>query len=311
MVADPPDLYPDETSHQKPRQNKSRRGRPRHNSDRNLNSNNDPSQQYGHFNEGFKSQFSHSNSNYVEHQHPLYRGEDGARWRGRGRGRREGNRGFGGSSPRWQRPGGNFGLYSGSNIGAGGYQSGARPEDGPDSANWRREDVNKNVEQTNDDQDTEPKKPRKFSQEQRRGEQMKKGTQTEKNISVVHQRSDDTKGENQPSEIRERTQRSRTGPDSQHDDHQRKHTETKRRHGPIKPPKPQPQEEVGSEKGASGQDDSDHGRPSQDPACKVVRGSGRHTPLQARGGRRTHQQHNRPGQRNWDKVPESKETQTG
>lgn len=193
----------------------------------------------------------------------------------------------------------------------GGYQSGVCPVDGPDSPSWRREDVNRNMEQTNEDQDTQPKKPRKFSQEQRRGEQIKKGTYSENNTSVAHQRSDDTKEENQPSEIRERTQRSRTGPDSQHDDHQRKRTEAKRRQGPIKPPKQQSQEEVGSEKGASGQDDLNLGRPSQDPACKAGSGSGRHTPLQARGGRRTHQQHNRPGQRNWDKMPESKETQTG
>lgn len=187
----------------------------------------------------------------------------------------------------------------------GGYQSGACSADGPDSLNWRREDVNRNVEQTNEDQDTQPKKPRKFSQVQRRGEQNKKGTYPENNISV------DTKVESQPSEIGERTQRSRTGPDSQHGDRQRKHTEAKRRQGPIKPPKQQSQDEVGSEKGTSGQDDSNHARPYQDPACKAGRGHGRHTPLQARGGRRTHQQHNRLDQRNWDMMPESKETQTG
>uniref|UniRef100_A0A3Q1H6B9 Transcriptional repressor NF-X1 n=1 Tax=Anabas testudineus TaxID=64144 RepID=A0A3Q1H6B9_ANATE len=316
MVADPPDLNPDGTSHQKPHHNKSRRGRPRHNNDRNLSSNNsyDPPQQYGHFQEGINFQFSHSNSNYVEHQPPPYQGEDGARWRGRGRGRREGNRGFsrsfGGSNPRWQKHESNFGQYGGSNIGVGKYQSGAYPVDGPDGPNWRREDVNRNVEQSNEEQDAQPKNPRKFSQEQRRGEQIKKSTHSEDNISVAHQRPDDTQGEKQPPEIRERTQRSKTGSDFQRDNYQRKHNEAKRRQGPIKPPKQPSQDEVGPHKGASVQD-SDLGRLSQDPSCKAGRGSVRHAPLQARGGRRTRQQHSRPGQRNWDKMPESKETQTG
>lgn len=183
--------------------------------------------------------------------------------------------------------------------------------DGSGGPNWRREDVNRNAVQTCEVQDVQPKKPRKFSQEQRRGEQLKKATYSQNNISVTHQRSDDTKGESQPSEIKKGTQRSRTGPDSQRDDHPRKHIEAKRRQGPIKPPKQLSQDEVTSEKGASGQDDSNLGRPSQDPACITERASGRHPPLQARGGRRTHQHHNRPGQRNWDKMPESNETQTG
>lgn len=307
MAAGPPDFNPDGTSHQKPNQNKSRRGRPRHIGDRNLNSNNsyDASQQCGHLSEGFESR-SNSNSNYVEHQHPPYRGEDGARWRGRGRGRR----GVG-SGPRWQRPAGNFNLYSGSSLGAGGHLSGAQSVNGPDGANWWQDDVNRNVEQTNEEQDTQPRKTRKFNQDQRRGEQIKKDTQTEKSTSVRHHTSNDHKGERQPSEG-ESTQRSILRPDSQRDADQRK-PETKRRQGPIKPPKPQPQEEVGVERGASGQNDSDHSRPSQHPACKAWRSSERHAALKARGGRRTHQQHNRPGQRKWDerKMPESRETQTG
>ncbi|XP_067342635.1 transcriptional repressor NF-X1 isoform X2 [Channa argus] len=315
--SDPPDLNPDETSHPKPNQNKSRRGRPRHNDDKNLSDSNscDFSHPYGYVHQSFKPQFSHSHSNYAEHQHPPYRGEDGARWRGRGRGKREGNRGLNGSltgsASWWQRPGGDSGPYSGSNRGMGGYQSGPHAFDGPDSTHWRRQDLSRNVKQNNEDQDVQVKNPRKFSQEQRRGEQIKKATHGENNTSVVNQRSDVTKGETQSSEIRERTQRNRTGPEPQRDDHQRKHTEAKRRQGPIKPPKPQSQDEVGSEKGASGQGESDYGRPSQDPACKNGKGSGRHTALQARGGRRTHHQQYRAGQRNWNKIPESKETQTG
>ncbi|XP_071340974.1 transcriptional repressor NF-X1 [Trachinotus anak] len=311
--SDPPDLNPNGTSHEKPHQHKSRRARPRHNNDRNLSSNSsDPSQQHGHFHQGFNPPFSHNNSNYAEHQHPPHQGEDGARRRGRGRGRREGNRSangnFGGSSSWWQRPGSD--LHSGSNRGAG-HHSGAHPMDGPDRPNWRRDDVSRNLEQTNEDQDAWAKKPRKFNQEQRRREQ-KKGTHLkENNTSAEHQRSDDTKGENHFSENRERAHRSRAGPDSQYDDHQRKHSEVKRRQGPIKPPKPPSQEETGSERGASSQDHSDHSRSSQDPNSKAGGGSARHAPLQARGGRRTHHQNHRPAQRNWDRMPESKETQTG
>lgn len=310
LLADPPDLNPDEVSHQKPYQHKSRRGRPRHNNDRNLSSNSyDPSQQYGHFQQGFNPSFSHDNSKYALHQHLPYQGEDGARRRGRGR--REGNRSvngnFGGSGPWWQRAGGDCGSYSGNNRGVGVGYSGAHSMDGPDGPNWRREDMSRNLEQTNEEQDARAKKPRKFSQEQRRGQQNEKGAQLkEDNTPAGGQRS---KGENPHFDNRERTQRSRTGPDFQHDDHQRKHSEAKRRQGPIKPPKPPPQEELGSERAGSVQDDSGHGRSSQDPPFKAGRGSGRHVPLQARGGRRT--QNHRPGQKGWDKMPESKETQTG
>lgn len=313
--SDPPDLHSDEASHQKIYQHKSRRGRPRHNNDRNLNSY-DPSQQYGHLHQGFKPPFSHDNSNYALHHQPPYQGEDGARRRGRGRGRREGNRSvngnFSGFSSSWQRPGGDFGPYNGNNRGAGGFHSGAYPMDGPDGPNWRREDTGRNFEQTNEDQDAQAKKPRKFSQEQRRGQQPEKGSRfKENNAAVGGQRSDDTKGENPSLDIRDRSQRSSTGPDFQRNDHQRAHTEAKRRQGPIKPPKQPSQEETALEMRPSVQDDSGHRRSSQDPVCKAGRGSGRHTPQQARGGRRMHYQNHRPGQRNWDKMPESKETQTG
>lgn len=310
LFADPPDLNPDGASHQKPYQHKPRRGRPRHNNDRNLSSNSyDPSQQYGHFHQGFKPPFSHDNSNYALRQHPPYHEEDGARRRGRGRGRREGNGDFGGSSSWWQRPGGDFG----NNRGASAYRSGAPLMDGPDGPNWRREDSGRNLEQSSEDQDARAKKPRRFSQEQRRRHQNERGNHSkENNPTAGGQRANDTKVETQTSDISDRTQRSRTVPDFQHDDHQRKHTEAKRRTGPIKPPKQPAQDETGSERRSSVQDDSAHYRSSQDlAASKAGRGSGRNTPLQARGGRRTHHQNHRPAQRNWDKIPESKETQTG
>ncbi|KAM7369762.1 hypothetical protein PAMP_011056 [Pampus punctatissimus] len=304
--SDPPDLNPDVTSHQKPNQHKSRRVRAKHNNDRNLSSNSyDPSQQYGYFHQSFKPPFSHNNSHNAVFQHHPYEGEGGTRGRGRGRGRREGNRSVnsnsGGSGSRWQRPGGDSGPHSGHSRELGGFHSSAHPIEGPDVPNWRREDVGRHFEHTNESQDVRAKKPRKFSQEQRR-ERNEKGTHLKENTT-------DSKGEKHPSETRERTQRSKTGLDldSQRDDYQRKHTEPKRRQGPIKPPKPPAQEEMCPEKGASGQDNRGYGR-SQNPAW---RGSGRHTPLQNRGQRRPHHQNHRPGQRNWDKIPESKETQTG
>ncbi|KAG7231186.1 hypothetical protein INR49_012017 [Caranx melampygus] len=286
--SDPPDLNPNGTSHEKPHQHKSRRGRSRHNNDRNLSSNSyDPSQQYGHFNQSSNPPFSHNNSNYVEHQHPPYQGEDGARRGGRGRGRREGNRSvngsFGGSNSRWQRPGSDYGPHSGSNRSMGGYHSGAYPMDGPDRPNWRRDDSSRNLEQTNEDQDVRVKKPRKFSQEQRRREQNKKESHLkEDNTSAEHQRSDETKGENHSSENRERSQRSRIGPDSQRDNHQRKQSEAKRRQGPIKPPRP-----PSTERGAGGQDHSNHNRPSQDPPVKLEGVQDGHKPKPKGGGDRT------------------------
>lgn len=312
MFADPPDFNPNGTSHEKPHQHKSRRGRPRHNNDRNLSSNSyDPSQHYGHFNQSSNPPFSHNNSNYGDHQHPPYQGEDGARRGGRGRGRREGNRSvngsFGGSSSRWQRPGSDHGPPSGSNRNMGGYHSAAHPMDGPDRPNWRRDEPSRYLEQTNEDQDVRVKKPRKFSQEQRRKEQSKKESHLkEDSTSVEHQRSDETKGENHSSENRERSQRSRAGPDSQRDNHQRKHSEVKRRQGPIKPARP-----PSAERGAGGVDHSNHNRPPQDPPGKAGGASGGRTQAQARGGRRPHHQNHRAGPRNWDKMPESKETQTG
>ncbi|XP_051796440.1 transcriptional repressor NF-X1 [Acanthochromis polyacanthus] len=298
--SDPPDLDPDGTSHQKPHQHKSRRGRPRHNNDRNLSSDDyDPSQQYGHFHQGFKPQFNHNNSNYAEHYHLPYQGQDAARGRGRGRGRREGNRGlngsFGGPDPSWQRRSG------GGRKSLSGFQLSSHSTDGPDAPNWRREAVPPTCE----DQDDQAKKPRKFGREQNERSSHVK----ENNATVEGQRSNAAKGENLPLDSRERTQHSRA--ESQHDDQQRKRTDVQRRQGPIKPPKPASQEESGSERGASGQDDSDHGRSSQDSAFKAGRGSGRHTPQQGRGGRRTNHQNHKPAQRSWDKMPKSKETQTG
>ncbi|KAG7525568.1 transcriptional repressor NF-X1 [Solea senegalensis] len=298
--SDPPDLNPDGTPHGKSHHQKSRRGRSRYNNDRNLMSDSyDPTQQSGHFHHGFNSQSSHNN--YADNQNPPQLREDGARKRGRGRGRKEGNRGGNGSSSSWfQRPD----FQSGTNRAVSGDHSSALLTGGPDASNWRRQDVNRNSEHNSEEQAAWTKRPWKFSQEQRR-EHNKKG-----NTSVAFQRADDTRGENHSTEPRERSQRSMEGPDFH--DHLRKQPGPKRRQGPIKPPKPpSPEEEAGTEGGACSQDNSDHGRAFQNPISKAGGGSGRPAPAQAKAGRRTHHQNHKPAVRNLNKMPESKETQTG
>ncbi|KAM9839531.1 transcriptional repressor NF-X1 [Aulostomus maculatus] len=289
----PPDLNPEAPPFKQQNQYKSKRDQPRLNNDRSLNSS-DPSQQYGYFHQGF----GHNNSHYVGHQHPPYQGDQGARRRGRGR--RDGYRGvngnFGGSNPRWQRPGGDWSL--GNNRGPGSYQSGPHPSDGPDGPNWRRDDTGKNLDSASEGQDGWAKKPRRFNKEQKRGEHADK---KENKSTTDCQKSDD----NETAETRETSQRSNR--DSRHDDrHQKNPSETKRRQGPIKPHKRPPQDEVCPEKGAGFQD----GR-RQNPSCKSERGLGQQPAPHSRGQRRPQHQNHRPGQRNWDKMPESKETQTG
>ncbi|XP_075903772.1 transcriptional repressor NF-X1 isoform X2 [Nelusetta ayraudi] len=274
-------------SHQKSHAHKPRRGRFRHGNDGNLGS-----QQYGHFNQGFRSPFSHDGSNYAGHHHPHHQDENLSRRRGRGRGRREGNRGMNGSSS-FQTPGEEYGKYKAD-----------RPWEGPDATSWRR-DTDRNVEQTNEEQDGQPKKPRKYSQEQRARRPNERGPRLkEDNTTDEGQRSNHA-----PPDARERTHRKREeGADLQYDEQWRKRPEVKRRQGPIKPAKPLSQEERSPDMEAGGGQESGHGFHD---AFRTGRGSGRHTSSQPRGGRRTHPQSQRPGQRNWDKVPESKETQTG
>lgn len=296
VFADSPDLNQEETSHQ--HQHKSRRGRPRHCNDRNLSTDICSSQQCGHSNQGFKVPFSRNYLTYPVHeQYPPYHEDDGTRWRGRGRGRREGNRSvngnFGGSHSSRQRPGGDIVTYSGNNRGAWPSQPKGLPRDGPDGPNWRR-DAESNLDEASEVQDAQAKKPRKFSQEQRRGQHNEKS-------SCLKESSTTEGGEKSVSANRDTTNFNMRA----NDDHQKKHTEAKRRQGPIKPPKPSAQEEIGSERADSGQDEPGHSRP-----YKAGRDSGKHTPFLARGERRTYQKH-RPGQKNWDKMPGSRETQTG
>lgn len=291
LPTDLTDINLDNESHQKPHAHKPRRGRFRHANDGNLSS-----QQYGHFNQGFRSAFSHDGSNYAGHQPPHHQDENLSRRRGRGRGRRDGYRGANGSS-----------FFQTSAEEHGKFR-GERPVEGPDAANWRR-DPDRNVDQTGEEQDDQIKKPRKYSQEQRgrrhngRGPRLK-----EDNMSDEGQRSNHAKAEG-PLETRERTHRKREdAADVQYDEQWRKRPEVKHRQGPIKPARPLSQEERGPDPEAGGGQEFSH---SYHDAFRSGRGSGRYMSSQPRGGRRTHPPSQRPGQRNWNKVPESNETQTG
>lgn len=294
-------------------QHESRRGGPRHNNDRNLNSNSyDPSQQHGNLHQGFKHPFGHSNLNNPDYNPPSHQGEDEFRRRGRGRGRREGNRNlngnFGGSGSWRHKPGGEFRQYDASNRYRHGFQT--YPMDGPDGPSWRREGIDRDLEQTNLEQDAHIKKPRSAGREQKRGEQSEKNDQTKENHTTAPGRRPHSVGEEKHpvSEKNEKIPQSKSSSKPQHHDHQNKHNDVKRRQGPIKPPKPPAQDEVSSERGAADQDESDRIRLSQD---QPGRGSGAHRPFQSKGGRRTNYMNNKQGLRSSEKIPKSKETQTG
>ncbi|XP_034023140.1 transcriptional repressor NF-X1 [Thalassophryne amazonica] len=296
--SDPTDLKSDGSPHQNPNQHPSRRGWFRCNSDRTLSSNNyDPSQQYEHFHRGFKPNFGNKHSSHAAFHHPSQLGENGARGRGRGRGRRDGNRSFNGSFDESRRP---WWKDTGNSRSVDVCQPAAIG--GPDGPSWRR-DVGQSLEATNENQDSRAKRYQKFSQTQRQVEQVEKDQQLNDKIAVEGLRS---KNENFPSEMK-----SRTGPDPHRDDQQKKRSEPKRRQGLIKMSKPPSQEEMLSENGATALGDSGNDRLFQNPALKAGRGKGRNAPLQVTGHRKPAHQNHRSSQKKLDKMPESKETQTG
>lgn len=285
FFADPLDFNVDEASHQKSYQNRSRRGRNRNGNDRSLGSNSSSSHHYDHFNQDFNPPFRHDVSNYE--QQPLYRENDGVRQGGRGRGRRDGNRNVNGNfgSSR-QRPGGEFGRYSGNNQGEWASHTGLPRREGPNSDNWRRNEE-KNLEETSEEQDAEAKTPRKLNLEHRRQHHYEK----ENNAREVVPKSGDAKEDTQ------RVQTGKTGPYFQ--------CGAKRRQGPIKPPRAPG---TGSESVSREQTELSQSRAAVGGTVEAGQSSGR---PQARGRRRTNQQNHRPSQGKWDKMPESKETQTG
>lgn len=287
VFADPLDFNVDDASHQKSCQNRSRRGRTRNSNDRSLNSNSSSSHHYDYFNQGFNPPFRHNVSNYAAYEQSFYHENDGARQvgRGRGRGRRDGNRNVNGNfgSSR-QRPGGEFGRYTGNNQGKWAPHTELPRRDGPNSPNWRRNEEN-NLEQMSEEQDAEAKTSRMFSLDHRRQHHYEKENNAREGVPKSGDAKEDT----------QRVQSGKTGPYFQ--------SGAKRRQGPIKPPKAPG---TGAESVSREQTELSQSRASVGGTLEAGQSSGRHT-----GRRRTNQQNHRPGQRKWDKMPESKETQTG
>uniref|UniRef100_A0A8C5I2J9 Transcriptional repressor NF-X1 n=1 Tax=Gouania willdenowi TaxID=441366 RepID=A0A8C5I2J9_GOUWI len=239
----------------------------------------DHSQQYRHFDQEYKPPIQSSHA--AEYQ------RDTAKRRGRGR--RDGNREFNGSFDSsgffHQRAGGDFVPYSGSNRST---------EDGPD---WWREDVNQNL--ASGDQNARVKKPRRFGREQKKGEQKEKNSYSQHDMKALPPQAAEGR---KPSDIRERDEERMT----LSEEHQRKHSEVKKRHGPIKPPKPPAHEEPGSQSAASAPND----RETHDSTRRAARDPKGHAGPQTRDGRRPNHPNHKAGLRSWDRTPKSKETQT-
>ncbi|XP_033841815.1 transcriptional repressor NF-X1 [Periophthalmus magnuspinnatus] len=279
--SDPSDINLHGASNPKQHQQKSRRARPRHHHYRSLNQNDyEPSMLHEHSYQGFSQPFrQNSSSNYGEQHYSSFPGEDGSRHGGRWRGRRDGN---------WQRPLSDYGSYR------------AYKPAGSEASNWRGEDVERGH---NENSNGHTKLPRKYNKEQRRGELHDKEAHLNATTTEYTSRDD-------PLPSKGSSQRGKAEP--LHPNHQQsKPAETKRRQGPIKPPKAATHEEADSQKGTTGHDDTEPSRPPQKPSYKGGRDLERQSAPQGRGQRRPHHQNHRPGQRSRDKVPESKETQTG
>lgn len=280
--SDPTDLNLHGASNPK-EHHKPRRPRPRHHNYRNLNRDDyDNSQQHEHSYQGYNQSFRLNGSNYVERHHPSYPEEDGGRHGGRGRGRRDGNS--------WHRTGHDSSSYRG-------YRPGGFSTNGSDASNWRTGDASWGYNDNNN-----VKRVRKFNQEQLKGAPFDKSTKFDASTPAQSKRDD-------PLESREGSYRGK--PEQFHSSDHLKSTETKRRHGPIKPPKAASKEEVGSVMGATSYSNTEAGRHSQRSSQKGERDIEQQSATQSRGQRRPHRQNHRTGPRNHGRGPESNETQTG
>lgn len=280
--SDPTDLNLHGASNPK-EHHKPRRPRPRHHNYRNLNRDDyDNSQQHEHSYQGYNQSFRLNGSNYVERHHPSYPEEDGGRHGGRGRGRRDGNS--------WHRTGHDSSSYRG-------YRPGGFSTNGSDASNWRTGDASWGYNDNNN-----VKRVRKFNQEQLKGAPFDKSTKFDASTPAQSKRDDSL-------ESREGSYRGK--PEQFHSSDHLKSTETKRRHGPIKPPKAASKEEVGSVMGATSYSNTEAGRHSQRSSQKGERDIEQQSATQSRGQRRPHRQNHRTGPRNHGRGPESNETQTG
>ncbi|KAJ8010156.1 hypothetical protein DPEC_G00072050, partial [Dallia pectoralis] len=234
-----------------------------------------------------------------------------------------------GQKQQWIRPGGGTGSPGGHHAmfgGVVGYRLGTPPMDGP---NWRLGDTAGQIVRVHEDQlDTRPKKPSKFSQEPRMGdigERNVKGSPHLLDKQETQGNHTSRVGGWDPAEAKEEAQLSETGSRSWKGGRTEgrkpnvgpanKFQEPKRRQGPIKEC---PQERKDPESRASANPFVHYDELSHGPEEPRWRGQGRgqsqgrRTPLQDRVQWKMARSDNRPGQKTWDNVPnKSKETHTG
>ena len=214
--------------------------------------------------------------------------------------------------------------------GGGGQRPATPPAERPniDGSSWRRDpglsDMRAPCE---DNQDTRPKKPRRFSQEPHQGDVghrnqraahpfSKKENQENRAAGGGGRGGWESREEDRPSDTGNRHPQGRRaeGGGNTSADFHKKFPEPKRRQGPIKEPN-QAEREPG--KGASARDSSAHdgggNGVDEEQSWKKGRGQGRRTPLQDRGQRRPPHPDHRfgSGQIKRDPLPKNKETQTG
>uniref|UniRef100_A0AAV2LAF3 Transcriptional repressor NF-X1 n=1 Tax=Knipowitschia caucasica TaxID=637954 RepID=A0AAV2LAF3_KNICA len=289
--SDPFDVNLHGASHPKQHQQNPRRGGPRHHNNRGLNQDDyAPSPLHEHSHQGSNQPYRQNNSShYGERHYPAFTLEDGGRHRGRGRGRRDGN---------WQRPEGDSGFRGSRPAG---YSS-----NGSEELSWRVDDGG-GSRVTNENQHFYAKRPRKYNQDQRRGESYVERSTLNVKAPEYTPRDAPLPG---PLPGQGSSRKAKAEPLGPYDQLS-KTAETKRRTGPIKPPKAAAREEAGSEKGAVSHDDRESSRVSQKPSHKGGRDMERQLAPHSRGQRRPQNQNPRSGPKSRDMVPESNETQTG
>ncbi|XP_053716490.1 transcriptional repressor NF-X1 [Synchiropus splendidus] len=251
--SDPPEFGLEGLAVLKTNPHKSRRGYPRHNNNNNNRSFNSTSFDPSQHFGYFSQGYPPCNPQHGFY--PPHHGEPATRRRGGGR--------RGGERSWWQRPGADRVQNQ--------EQSGA----GADGPTWRREAGS--FEEPNESRDV--KKAKKFNHEPRRG----KGHHLQENNRTVDQQQQQQFEDTKTGTL----QRSRSNPDHQVDQ------QSNRRHGPIKPPRPQ--EDMFLEHEFRGHEGPTNGS--------------RQDSVRSRGQRRSQRQ--RPSQRSREKIHQSKETQTG
>ncbi|KAJ8418686.1 hypothetical protein AAFF_G00001850 [Aldrovandia affinis] len=296
-----------------------RRGRPRSDHSRNWSDHASLQQQRPFYN--------NESPHYQEHHggprnhRSFYNQEDGGRGKGRGRG------GGGIQNQRWQRPGNGRGFPAeNSSTPVGSYRAETPPTERPDidGPSWRRESRRESDRGPirEDHREEPPKKPRKFTQEPRRGggERAARGPahkEPQESHATEGDRDDprptETTGQAEPG-VRNR-RALKEGGKNPHFDPRKKAPPSRKWQG-SRDDSPQEGAEADAEANAHSSAlptpcDVAGFSAGQEPSWRSARGQGRRTPQPDRGQRRPSNSDPRRGQRKQVEVPKSKETQTG